>query len=502
MNPTLQPPHSREAESGLVGSLIVSLEDFGDVIATGLEPDDFFLTGYRSAYKAIIDLYEDGKPIDPVILKDELVKRGAFGERFTLDQYADTIQTAPPSSHGPDYAKIIREHSIKRKMLGLSYTISKNTEKGIPLNGELEELALLSKSLEGPTKGDWRKKLKTKLVDAADLQHLIDKPVPYLIKPLVVEGSLTQIQGIPKGGKSAFALYLSICASENIWPNPEFLSADNPIQVLYISWEDPDLMMAKRISLYQAGLGKDRLEMPKNIKFLFAPTLFIDREDHAEALMEAIDEINPRIVVFDTLSHTHSAENENSATEMRIPMAKMYQVAQAKKVGIVYIHHTAKNSGDRNTQEKSRGSVAIAAAWHVLLDWGVREEGSNVNPIKIQSKYEHRSMEWSISYLTKEDRNNAVCAVEWSIQEKEERVGKESSMERKRRVLKETVVRLTLIKPWVGAHEVTNECNLGLEEKAVRSNLSKLCQDGELRSSVGKNRELLFCPNGPSITSS
>ena len=180
---------------------------------------------------------------------------------------------------------------------------------------------------------DWRKKFKVQPVNAVDLIPLIDAPIPYIVNPIIVRGSLTQIQGVPKGGKSAFSIYLSMCATECLWPYPQYMRAEGKLSVVYIAWEDPKIMMAKRLSLYAAGLGLDRMALPRNLTFLFGPDIFIEKADHLEALKAVVDEIKPDIMFIDTLSHIHLCD-ENASSEMKIPMKNLGRFATDSNIGV------------------------------------------------------------------------------------------------------------------------------------------------------------------------
>lgn len=350
--------------------------------------------------------------------------------------------------------------------------------------GTLIEGARLMRSgvdLENPPP-DWRRILKANPIDATTLLPLIGQPIPYIVKPILVRGSLTQIQGVPKGGKSAFSVYLSLCATTGIWPMPQYLASAtaDPLKVVYITWEDPEIMMAQRLSLYAVGLGLEKTFLPKELKFLFGPDIFVERGDHMLAMQAMIQELKPDIVVIDTLSHIHLCE-ENASSEMKIPMKNLARIAKEENIALMYLHHTSKGSGDKLTQDKGRGSGAIAAAWHVLIDWGVRERGSNVNPVEVQSKYEHKFKSWAINYDAQEDEYGNVCSVKWDIdtQEVDE---KPKSADKKRERFIWTFKKLHEASDWVTAIQVVNTCNLGLDLRTIQRHLREFCNDGILES--------------------
>jgi hypothetical protein len=332
-----------------------------------------------------------------------------------------------------------------------------------------------------PPAPDWRKALKVNPTKWSEIVHLVDEPIPYIIWPLVVRGSMTQVQGLPKGGKSAFSLYLSICAATGIWNQPQHLRADAPLKVMYIAWEDPKIMMAKRLSLYAVGMDLKKGFHSDNIDFLFGPDIFVDQQAGEYHLREAIKELKPDVVFIDTLSHIHACD-ENAASEMKVPMKNLDRIAKEENVGIVYLHHTNKGGDkDRAAQDKGRGSGAIAAAWHILVDWGKREEGSNVNPIEVQSKFEHEWIKWAITYDPQKDEFGNVEKVKWEITTQdvvEEKVGAVATKINK---VLESIRRLSLSNPpegWVTAHQVANAASLGLDSKSIKRHLTQLCENG------------------------
>src|SRR6476620_7369664 len=68
------PPQSREAEKGVIGSVLrdnESLHDFGQIT----RPENFYFDAHQKIFQAIVDLYQEGKPVDLVILFETLKAR-------------------------------------------------------------------------------------------------------------------------------------------------------------------------------------------------------------------------------------------------------------------------------------------------------------------------------------------------------------------------------------------------------------------------------------------
>ena len=69
--PDRLPPQSQEAEMGVLGSVLRDNAVLSDVLQV-IRPDNFYFDAHQKIFQATIDLYNDGKPIDLVILFERL----------------------------------------------------------------------------------------------------------------------------------------------------------------------------------------------------------------------------------------------------------------------------------------------------------------------------------------------------------------------------------------------------------------------------------------------
>src|SRR5205807_6057131 len=65
----------------------------------------------------LVNLYEQNRPIDAVIVKEELHKRQVLEEIGGLDYLGQIISTVPSSAHGAHYAGIVREKALLRQVI-------------------------------------------------------------------------------------------------------------------------------------------------------------------------------------------------------------------------------------------------------------------------------------------------------------------------------------------------------------------------------------------------
>ena len=68
------PPQSREAEKGVIGSVLRDNAAINDV-QTIIRVDNFYYDAHQKIFGAISDLYNEGKPVDLVILFETLKAR-------------------------------------------------------------------------------------------------------------------------------------------------------------------------------------------------------------------------------------------------------------------------------------------------------------------------------------------------------------------------------------------------------------------------------------------
>ena len=479
-----------DTESALLGALFHS-EDREKEVASVTEAlgTNGWMAPYGYIWDAMRGLVKGGKPSDVVAVRQELLRLGQLDDIGGVQRLGKIVEEVPGFDVGRWTADLVKARG-RIKGLGLADEIKTKILRGETIDDHVEKLYLTAAGSEEarPKAPGWREAMRCQPTPWSEIVGLVDEPVPYVIWPLAIQGALTQVQGLPKGGKSAFDVMLGVCGPTNTWPYPQHLRADKPLKILYFAWEDPKLMMSKRCSLYARGLGFEKTFYNDNLTFMFGPSLFVDEPSGETNLKSCISELQPDLVVVDTLSHVHTAE-ENSSSEMKIPMMALDRVAKETNCAIIYLHHTNKGSGEgKATQNKGRGSGAIAAAWHVLVDWGEREEGSNVNPITIMSKYEHEVIRWNVTYNAIKDEFGVVEKVQWIIesQDPQEQEDKKGSTATKYARLVKVSKELFHTQGWFTATEMATKCGLGLESQSIKKYLQKMCEAGQLEFREGK----------------
>lgn len=116
-------PFSLIAEQSLLGSILIDPNSFNE-IADAVSASDFYLQEHEQIFLAMHELFLANNDIDVVTLIDMLVKKGVY-DKSGGEQYIRLIADVVPSSLNiKDYAKIVKEKSLLRQLIGVCGDIS------------------------------------------------------------------------------------------------------------------------------------------------------------------------------------------------------------------------------------------------------------------------------------------------------------------------------------------------------------------------------------------
>ena len=116
-------PFSLEAEQSVLGSVLIDPEKFSS-ISTLITGEDFYLEEHRQIYYAMQELFLQSHKIDLVTLLEALVHQGVYDETRCKAYVREIAETVPSAANIVDYAKIVKEKSILRRLIDASEDIS------------------------------------------------------------------------------------------------------------------------------------------------------------------------------------------------------------------------------------------------------------------------------------------------------------------------------------------------------------------------------------------
>ncbi len=117
------PPHSIEAESSVLGGLLLD-NNAWDRVGDLLIDSDFYRYEHRLIYAAVGGLINGSRPADVITVYEQLQGLGKAEEIGGLAYLNSLAQYVPSASNIRRYAEIVRERSILRKLVSASDEIA------------------------------------------------------------------------------------------------------------------------------------------------------------------------------------------------------------------------------------------------------------------------------------------------------------------------------------------------------------------------------------------
>src|SRR5450830_764105 len=334
------PPHSIEAESSVLGGLLLDNAAW-DRVSDVLTEQDFYRYEHRAVFASMSVLINASKPADVITVYEQLQSSGKAEEIGGLSYLNALAQYVPSAGNIRRYAEIVRDRSILRKLVAASDEISTNAfnPKGRPVAAILDdaEKKILTMGAEGARTKQGIQAMETLVMALLDrVQDMADKPndvtgVPtgfYDLDRLTAgfqAGDLIVLAGRPSMGKTALAINIA-----------DHVALNEGLPVAVFSMEMGAAQLAIRIvgsigRIDQSHLRTGRLtdeEWPRlteAIEKLRTVSLHIDESAglssselraNARRLSRQCGKLGLIVVDYLQLMSGSGGDNENRATEL------------------------------------------------------------------------------------------------------------------------------------------------------------------------------------------
>ena len=132
-------PHSTEAEQSVIGSMLMDKE----AIVTASEivtAADFYEQQYGVMFETMVELFNEGKPVDLITLQERLREKDVPPEIASLEFVRDLVTAVPTSANVKYYAQIVADKAMMRRLIKLNEEIENVCYAGKePLEAVLEK---------------------------------------------------------------------------------------------------------------------------------------------------------------------------------------------------------------------------------------------------------------------------------------------------------------------------------------------------------------------------
>src|SRR5438309_7096626 len=117
------PPHDLDAEISVIGSILLDPLSIAKVLQF-LHPEDFYRENNGQVYRAALDLFAAGEPIDNVTLAAQLQTLGMLDRIGGRAALASMQSAVPTSANIEYYGRIIKEKAYKRRLISAGANIA------------------------------------------------------------------------------------------------------------------------------------------------------------------------------------------------------------------------------------------------------------------------------------------------------------------------------------------------------------------------------------------
>lgn len=203
------------------------------------------------------------------------------------------------------------------------------------------------------------------------IDEILNYPDPlHLISEIIIKEILIIIASYAGVGKSIIALSIAkaFLTGQPLWGKFPVLEQGS---VLLIDEETPRPFLKERIP---------RMRFDRGLPFyvIHFQGVKIDTDEGMEALEEALDKINPKVLIIDSFIRIHSAD-ENKTKDMARVMDRLRKIVNRGLTVILIAHHG--KGQDRPAEEKLRGVSEIPAG--IDIEYSVVDKSDGEAGVKI-----------------------------------------------------------------------------------------------------------------------
>ncbi|MDE3275875.1 MAG: replicative DNA helicase [Verrucomicrobiota bacterium] len=323
------PPHSAEAERGVLGSILLDAETGEDTrvldlcLTHGIEPESFFDPRHRIIFETLLEMSRETLPVDGVTLIERLRARGRLESVGGLPVVEALISGTPTSAHAEYYIDIVRQKHVLRKLISTAQETERKCYDGDGRNADVilgeAESAFLGIGGETSTKTDWKTAIDRtfksieRLFESTGMIEGLPTGFKYIDEKLLglKPAEMIVIAARPSVGKTSFAMNIAECVALGTDINGRKFEGENgrPHPVLIFSLEMDAESLAKRMLCGRAHVSSWRIA-----RNLMAAT---EKADATASLIRAAGELKRAPIYIDDASGLDVSDLRARARRMK-----------------------------------------------------------------------------------------------------------------------------------------------------------------------------------------
>lgn len=335
------PPNDFEAEQGVIGCMIFD-KDGIDTAYEILKGDDFYRPEHKVIFEAIIEIYSENIPVDIITLKNKLESLDMINQIGGLEYIVHLFGIVSTSALTKQYAIIVKEKSIRRKLLKASKDIHSltfdNTEsiedivekaekilEGASDSGRIEDFSHIGKVLETSIE-----KIEELFRNKSKVTGIETGFIDFDMKTAGLQNSdFILIAARPSMGKTAFVINIA-----------QYAALNKNVTTAIFSLEMSKEQLINRMICSEAFVEAQKLR-----------TGDIEPDDW-QKIAEAVSKLSEAPIYIDDKSNI-------SIPELR---AKCRKLKKEKNLGLIVIDYLQLMNGSGRNESRQQEISAISRA--------------------------------------------------------------------------------------------------------------------------------------------
>ena len=116
-------PHNNDAEKSVIGAMLMDRDVISDV-ADLLSREDFYNAQYGILFENMVELYNEGRPVDLVTLSDRLKMKDVPEDICSPAFIGEIMSEVVTSANAKNHAQIVQDKAVLRRLITLSEGIT------------------------------------------------------------------------------------------------------------------------------------------------------------------------------------------------------------------------------------------------------------------------------------------------------------------------------------------------------------------------------------------
>lgn len=359
-------PHSAECERAVLGAVVLD-NRLAHEAAELLRPEDFYVRAHRLVFRALVAMGERGVEINPILLGEELRREGVLEQVGGVAFLSELTTGLPHVASVAAYANVVKEHSLRRRMLKAANLITSDALEGEGAPDALLDTAreyLAALDADCVRGGAGRAPLLTSFADFMSADFDDGEEVAFHAR----RGEVVLVQSVTNHGKSTLIRNAALALATGAEFQP-VTSGGAPQRVLLLNlegsagWFQNDLrVMTRDFTPRELDLLGENF-LPTHAPLLDGEQMSLSRHMRAlEGAVRARGGVD--LLVVDTASAAFSVRNENDNAEVaNCVMKPLVKLARRLNCLVVLVHHVGKAKAEEGATREQAHRGRGASAW-------------------------------------------------------------------------------------------------------------------------------------------